>query len=192
MGTIRAFIAIELPLTIQEKLGEVIKRLKSQNIYAVRWVPPHNIHITLKFLGDISISNLQVLTEILVSETSQYPPFEVTIGSLGAFPNLRQPRVLWVGVQAPPILETMQRGIETETHRLGYLGEEKPFSPHLTIGRMSHNATQDDIRQISVMLSNIRVEELGSISVEAVRLFKSDLQSGGAVYTPIATAQLGH
>jgi len=192
MGTIRAFIAIELPLTIQEKLGEVISRLKSQNTYAVRWVPPHNIHITLKFLGDVSINNLQVLTQILVSETSRYHPFEVTIGGLGAFPNLRQPRVIWVGVQAPPILETMQHGIETETHRLGYGIEERPFSPHLTIGRMSHNATQDDIRQIAVILSNIRVEELGSVSVEAVRLFKSDLQSGGAVYTTIDIAQLSH
>lgn len=192
METIRAFIAIELPSAIQEKLGEVINRLKSQNSSAVRWVTPHNIHITLKFLGDVSINNLQVLTQILASEVSRFHPFEIRIGRLGAFPNLRQPRVVWVGVQAPPILENIQRGIEAETRRLGYVAEERPFSPHLTVGRMSHNATQDDVRQIAVILSNTRVEELGTVQVEAVRLFKSDLQPGGAVYTAITNAQLSH
>jgi RNA 2',3'-cyclic 3'-phosphodiesterase len=190
METIRAFIAIELPSSIQKKLGEVINGLKGQNTDVVRWVAPHNIHVTLKFLGDVSTNNLQVLTQILGSEVSRYHPFEITIGGLGAFPNLRQPRVVWVGVQAPPILITVQRGIEAETRRMGYVAEERPFSPHLTIGRMSHNATQADIRQIAVILSNIQVAELGTVPVEAVRLFKSDLQPGGAVYTAIATAQL--
>ena len=192
METIRSFIAIELPSSIQNKLGEVINRLKSQNTTAVRWVPSHNIHITLKFLGDVSTISLNALTQILVSDISRYHSFEITIGRLGAFPNFRQPRVVWVGVQAPPILETIQRSIEAETRRLGYSAEERPFSPHLTIGRMSHNATQDDIRQIAVILSNARVEELGSVPVETVRLFKSDLQPGGAVYTTIGIAQLSH
>jgi 2'-5' RNA ligase len=192
METIRAFIAIELPSSIQNKLGEVINGLKSQKPFVVRWVPPHNIHITLKFLGDVSTNNLQVLTQILASEVGRYAPFEITIGSLGAFPNLRQARVVWVGVQAPPILGTLQRAIEMETRRMGYAAEERSFSPHLTIGRMSHNATPDDVRQIAVILSNTRVDELGRISVETVKLFKSDLQPGGAVYTAVANAQLSH
>ena len=192
METIRAFIAIELPASIQKKLGEVIDGLKSQNTDVIRWVSPHNIHITLKFLGDVSTNNLQVLTQILGSEVSRYHAFEITVGGLGAFPNLRQPRVVWVGVQAPPILESMQRGIEGETRRMGYVAEERPFSPHLTVGRMSHNATQDDIRQIAVILSNTRVKELGAVLVETVRLYKSDLQPGGAVYTVMDSAQLSH
>ncbi|HMD89050.1 MAG TPA: RNA 2',3'-cyclic phosphodiesterase [Anaerolineaceae bacterium] len=189
METIRAFIAIELPPSIQRKLGEVINGLKSKKTDIIRWVPPYNIHITLKFLGDVSTSGLPVLTHIVESEVSRYRPFEITVGGIGAFPNLRQPRVVWIGVQAPPILGTIQRSLEAEIRRMGYVAEDKPFSPHLTIGRMSHNATQEDIHQISVLLSNTHVEELGSVTVDSVRLFKSDLKPGGAVYTAIANAE---
>ncbi|MDR3578267.1 MAG: RNA 2',3'-cyclic phosphodiesterase [Anaerolineaceae bacterium] len=192
METIRAFIAIELPSSIQKKLGEVINGLKNQSKDVIRWVPPHNIHITLKFLGDVSTNNLQILTQIIASEVSRYHPFEIRIGGLGAFPNLRQPRVIWIGVQAPAVLENLQRGIEAETRRMGYVAEERPFSPHLTVGRTSHNANQDDIRQIAVILSNTTVADLGTVQVESVRLFKSDLQRSGAVYTVIADAQLSH
>ena len=118
METIRAFIAIELPSQVQKKLGEVINRLKRAPVESVRWVQPHNIHITLKFLGDVPINQIPILTQVLKDETLRHKPFEISIGGLGAFPNLRKPRVIWVGVEAPPGLARLQAGIETETRRI--------------------------------------------------------------------------
>ncbi len=190
MPTIRTFIAIDLPILIQDKLGEVIQQFKEKQIEAVRWVSPRNIHLTLKFLGDISPANLDTLTKVLTSEASHYRGFEIQIGGSGAFPNTRWPRVIWVGVKAPPSLETLQHGIESETHRLGYSGEDRPFSPHLTLGRVSNNATPQEIRRLSDTLCNLNVGELGHVMVESIRLFRSDLQPGGAVYTPLYTCAL--
>jgi 2'-5' RNA ligase len=190
MSTIRTFIAIDLPIFIQDKLGEVIQQYKDKQISAVRWVAPRNIHLTLKFLGDISPANLDTLTKVLTAEVNHYHCFEIHIGGSGAFPNTRWPRVIWVGVKAPPSLETLQRGIEGETHRLGYSGEDRPFSPHLTLGRVSNNATPQEIRHLSDALSTMSVGELGHVMVESIRLFRSDLQPGGAVYTPLYTCAL--
>jgi RNA 2',3'-cyclic 3'-phosphodiesterase len=93
-------------------------------------------------------------------------------------------------VQAPPALLTLQRSVEVETIRLGYTAEERPFSAHLTLGRVSHNATPDDVRAIGMILAETKVGALGTAPVDQVRLFRSDLEPGGAVYTPLYTIPL--
>jgi RNA 2',3'-cyclic 3'-phosphodiesterase len=190
MTAIRAFIAIDLPPTLREKLDAVIDKLQTVSSGAVRWVPAKNIHLTLKFLGDISPANLQVLSKILAVETQDCPPFEMGVGGVGAFPNDRRPRVVWVGVKAPPVLENLQRNIESETRRLGYTPEERPFSPHLTIGRVTHNAKPQDIRQLSETLVNLDTGNLGHIRVDKIFLFRSDLYPSGAVYRPLFSCSL--
>ena len=191
MSVIRAFIAIELSPEIQNRIEEVTGELKQRlHNVPVRWVPVKNIHLTLKFLGDVSLSNLEVLTKILKSEASSRVPFEISIGDLGAFPSMRRPRVIWVGVEAPPELQAVQRGIEMETARLGYAREERPFTPHLTLGRVSRGATSQDSRRIAEVLSTYQVGFLGATRVQAVHLFKSDLQPGGAVYAKLFSAPL--
>ncbi|HEY9087085.1 MAG TPA: RNA 2',3'-cyclic phosphodiesterase, partial [Anaerolineaceae bacterium] len=104
--------------------------------------------------------------------------------------SIRRPRVIWVGVEAPPTLAAMQRAIETETVRLGYAAEDRPFSPHLTLGRVAHNASPDEVRKVADTLVSVKVGELGRATVDSVRLFRSDLQPGGAVYTPLFTTYL--
>lgn len=190
MTVIRAFIAIDLPLYIQQQLAKVLEQLKRPETNAVRWVPAKNIHLTIKFLGDVSPANLEILKKILQSEVSRYRPFEVRVGGLGAFPSIRRPRVVWVGVEAPPVLASLQRGIESETIRLGYAVEEREFSPHLTLGRVAHNATPDEVRAVADQITNIKVGDLGVAVVDHVSLFRSDLQPGGAVYTPLFTTLL--
>lgn len=188
MTAIRAFIAIDLHSDVQQKLGDVIRRLKPLTGDTVRWVPENNIHITLKFLGDTSPSNLEILKKIITSEAARYVPMELTLTALGAFPNLRRPRVIWVGVEAPPALAAITRGIEAETLRLGYAAEDRPFSPHLTLGRLSHNASPDDIRKIGELLVRFPTTLDAAVTVKTVTLFRSDLLPGGAVYTPIHIA----
>jgi 2'-5' RNA ligase len=191
MTVIRAFIAIDLSPEILQELEEVLVNYKTQlkNV-PVRWIPAMNIHLTLKFLGDVSVSALKILTDIIMTEVSNHYRFEITVGGSGAFPNLHQPRVIWVGIEAPHELTAIQTGIEAATARLGYTREERAFSPHLTIGRVSRNATSQDVKSISSTLEKIRIGFLGATWVEKVHLYRSDLNPQGAIYTKLFTASL--
>lgn len=184
MSVLRAFIAIDLPPEIQGKLDQAARQLRAGLPEAVvRWVPAKNIHLTLKFLGDVSINNLEYLKHMLDSEAARCPIFEIEVGELGAFPNLRRPRVILVKVTAPAELGALQRGIEDGAARLGYAREERPFSPHLTLGRVSRNAAPQEAARIGQALEGARVGSLGKAQVRAVHLYRSDLQPSGAIYT---------
>jgi len=188
---IRAFIAIEMSPEIHEKLEDVITQVKDKlKGLPVRWVQAKNIHLTLKFLGDVSVSNLQALKESLDAETLGRLPFEISVGGLGVFPSYHRPRVIWVGIDAPQELFSLQRRIELEAENLGYAHEEQKFSPHLTLGRLAHHASTYEAHQIGEILESIKVETLGKVLVQRVDLYKSDLQPSGAVYTCLYTAHL--
>jgi 2'-5' RNA ligase len=188
---IRSFIAIPLSSEIHKKLHQVSDTLR-KNLFSVpvRWVNPDNIHLTLKFLGDVSLSNLEILQNILASEVNTYSQFEISVGELGAFPNPRRPRILWIGVESPPELKAMQISIETSLERLGYPREDRPFSPHLTLGRLNRKTTYQDFGQVTKVLSTINVGFLGADRVKEVNLYRSDLKPGGAIYTRLFTAHL--
>lgn len=191
-SVIRAFIAIDLPSDLQDRLGVLSYELKQRLLKVpIRWVQPENIHLTLKFLGDVSVANLELLKNILATEVVDHKPFEISVGGVGVFPNLRRPRVIWTGVEAPSVLEAIRRGIEMETSKLGYASESRPFSPHLTLGRVARNAEADHYAQLREVIKNSRVGFLGVARIEAVHLFRSDLRPGGAVYTRLFTAPLG-
>ena len=191
MSVIRAFIAIELPPDVQQGLEQVSEQLKEQlGEKSVRWVPVSNIHLTLKFLGDVSANNLDVIKEIIRAEASLQKPMEFSVGQLGAFPKARHPRVIWVGVEAPPELITLQRGIEARTAKVGYAPDQREFSPHLTLGRVSRNASPGEVRKIGDVICDNKVGFLGAARVQAIHLFKSDLRPSGAVYTNLYSAPI--
>jgi RNA 2',3'-cyclic 3'-phosphodiesterase len=190
MNAIRSFIAVELPAAIQQQLDGITLKLKGPRTSAVRWVPARNIHLTVKFLGDVSPVNMEMLMKMLKAQIGQQRVFNVSIGGVGAFPTSHRPRVIWVGVTAPPQLNTLIRLVEAETTKLGYAPEDRPFSPHLTLGRVSQNATPDQVHQVAEALAGIQVPELGICEVKEVVLFKSDLQSSGAEYTPLLRVPL--
>ncbi|RPJ50159.1 MAG: RNA 2',3'-cyclic phosphodiesterase [Chloroflexi bacterium] len=189
MDAIRAFIAIELPEDIRQQLDaiekQVIARAGDPGRRAVRWVPASNMHLTLKFLGEVSTGNLQALARVMQAEAIKHRRFEMTIGQLGAFPNVRRPRVIWVGTEAPGELSALQKAIEAETHKLGYPVEERPFSPHLTLGRISQNARPDEVTQVAHALGELKIGEISRMTVERIHLFRSDLLPTGAVYTSL-------
>jgi 2'-5' RNA ligase len=191
MNVIRSFIAISLSPEIYHNLEGALSELKRLSPgVAVRWAPVKNIHLTLKFLGDVSVTNVDILTKMLQAEVARHPSFEISVGELGAFPSTRRPRVVWAGVQAPAELLSLQRGVDLETARLGYPSEDRPFSPHLTLGRVSRNARPAEIHQLSETLERSKVGFLGAVRVQAVHLYRSDLQPNGAVYTRLFTAPL--
>lgn len=188
---VRTFIAIELPAEIHSKLDEVIKRLKSTRIAGVRWVIASNIHLTLKFLGDTSPANLSKLTGLLKITAGQFHPMKLTVGSLGAFPNRRQPRVIWVGVKFPPEMQDLYRAVESTTKQIGDPPEQRGFSPHLTLGRIQRNASPLDIESISNSLGIVEVGELGQFQADGFTLFRSDLRPTGSIYTPVEHFSFG-
>ncbi len=182
---IRAFIAIELPADIQAQLDAVIKRLRAARAAAVRWVAAGNIHLTLKFLGDSDPSDLTRLGERLQIIAAGCQPVELGIGGLGCFPNNRQPRVIWVGAQIPAQISDLKRSIEEAAERFGYAREDRPFSPHLTLGRVQKNASREEVIQIAQALNAETVGELGRFQAGGFTLFRSDLRPAGPIYTPI-------
>jgi RNA 2',3'-cyclic 3'-phosphodiesterase len=191
MSVIRAFIAIDLSPEIRRMLEQVTLQLKERLGDApIRWAPTQNIHLTLMFLGDVSVKNLEMLKKVLQNEVSSHHSFEFSVGGVGAFPNNRHARVIWVGVEAPAELLNVQRGIEAAVSRLGYAREERPFSAHLTLGRVSRNATSKDIHLISDVLESTKVGFLGVTQVDSIHLLKSDLRPTGAVYSRVFSAPL--
>ncbi len=191
MSLLRAFIAIELPVPIQNAIQQETAVLRQAlDSTLVRWVPSHNVHLTLKFLGDVSPANIKLLTQTLSQEADQQPAFDIQIGGIGSFPTSRRPRVIWIGLHAPAVLESLQRCIESAAARLGYAPEERPFSPHLTIGRVRQNLPASSIQKIRTSLEATKVGNLGSAKVDSIHLFKSDLNSNGSVYTKLSSAPL--
>jgi 2'-5' RNA ligase len=188
---LRSFIAIEIPAEIQKKiLRETadLRRLLDKPL--IRWVPQENIHLTMKFLGDVSPANLESLVHQLIPEIGKLPAIDISVRGLGAFPNQRRPRVVWIGVEAPKELDVISEVIESVASRFGFARETRPFSPHLTIGRVNQNASGHDLEKIRSGLGHAKVGYLGTTLVRGIDLFGSDLRPSGAVYTKLHTIPL--
>jgi 2'-5' RNA ligase len=191
MSVLRAFIAIELPEEVQQRLDAHCQALQKEMAgLPLRWVPVPNIHLTLKFLGDVSETNLKTIADILASSCGQYPPMEISLGGMGVFPDLRRPRVLWVGVEAPDELQHLQERLEAETERLGYPPEKREFSPHLTVARVKRGAARREQAAISQQVQAQKLGFLAAAVIDEVSLIKSELKASGAVYTTLSSAKL--
>ena len=190
MTLLRVFIAVEIPLPIRQTIFSQTESLRAALGQLVRWVPIENMHLTLKFIGDVSPANVELLSQMLIAETTTCPPFSMQLGGLGSFPTPRRARVIWIGIQAPAALDSLQRGIEFAAARLGYEPETRPFSPHLTIGRVRQQVSASDQQQVRAALERTQVGDLGAAEISAVHLFKSDLKPTGSIYTRLFSAPL--
>lgn len=187
----RAFIAIDLSEDIILRIRETSSGLQDRmGELPVRWIPAENVHLTLKFLGDVSATNVKRLAEIIRRVSLAHECFEISVGSLGVYPNMRLPRVIWLGVEAPQSLYAIQRGVDQETSRLGYETKEQDFSPHLTIGRVSRGADYRELKSIGDSLEAETVGFLGAARVERVNLYRSDLKPTGAEYSVMYSGSL--
>jgi 2'-5' RNA ligase len=192
MTVLRTFIACELPADLQESIQTAIHPLRrALGSGLVRWVPVHNVHLTLKFLGDVTTSSLEMIQRTMAVEAAGCAAFDGIVEGFGAFPSLHRPSILWIGFKAPPALGTLQRELDLATERLGYRGDERGFSPHLTIGRVRTTGRATDMHKVRDELGQLHIGSLGSVHVDAVHLFKSDLQAAGAVYTRLYSAPFG-
>jgi 2'-5' RNA ligase len=185
MTTIRTFICIELPPTLKKRI-EILQSELCTYGSGVSWVKPENIHLTLRFLGDVDLVAQPKLTEAIGKAVRGFHPFKIAVTATGAFPNFRNPRVFWIGIDdLADCLIPLQRKIEEELVQAGFGKEDKRFSPHLTIGRVR----QAKVEKLGEMLKNSKVarEEL---TVEEIIIMSSDLRPTGPVYAKQAVIRL--
>lgn len=191
MSVFRCFLAVELPMSLQDTVEAAMMELRDRiGADLVRWVPGRNIHLTLKFLGDTAASSLELIQASIEMAATQFEPFEVAVGGFGTFPSNRKPRVLWVGLAAPQVLASLHREVDLATRRLGYTSEERPFAPHLTVGRIRQNIPGSDVARLRGELERTKLGEIGRWRVDAIHLFRSELLPTGSQYTKLFSAAL--
>jgi 2'-5' RNA ligase len=189
----RLFIAIELPQSVITRLSELQADLKRETPPdTVRWVNPTGIHLTLKFLGDTPVTQRAVIEAALAQAASGHAPFMLAAGGLGCFPNCRRPRVVWAGIrESLDALAALQWAVEQFVAPLGYPTEDRPFSPHLTLGRIQRDARPGDVQKLGERVVGTPSTEPERWQVERITLIRSELKPAGAVYTPLFHAALG-
>jgi 2'-5' RNA ligase len=185
---IRSFLAIELPRTIQKKIEEIQGDLKSSHA-DVRWVSPEKIHLTLKFFGNIEESKIEPIVKSIEGPIQTTPPFSLKVKGVGAFPHLKNPRVIWMGLTSgKENVISLQQRLEVLLEKIGFQTEDRPFHPHLTLGRVKSNRGREELVG---RMEKYREEEFGDFPVETVIFFKSDLRPSGPIYTPLKEMKLG-
>ncbi len=182
-GEIRSFIAIDVSPAIIEAIKGIQARLKEKN-KGIRWVRAEGIHLTLKFLGEIGSGDVEKIGDILKEVCSGLSPFELSTGSVGAFPNIKRPRVIWLGLEGElDKLNTLYLRVEKACKSLGFPEEKRDFAPHLTLGRVKERRGKKE--RLSDLSSCADSERELSFIVEAVYLYKSELKPHGAIYTKL-------
>ena len=187
-GTIHTFIALELPPPVISLLHKVQQDLKRLKIRA-RWVRPENIHLTLKFLGDINPDHLDKIGDAMAGAAIEFPPVTLTVRGIGVFPGIKRPRVIWVGLGGDiRSLLALQSRLEQELAGAQFPKDKRSFKAHLTLGRIKQPVNPAVIRQMIGEYASLTSDEF---TWDQVFLFKSDLKPSGAVYSKLKQTNLG-
>jgi len=177
----RAFIAIDLPESIQAALGQ--QRAACQAVCPdARWSRPEGIHLTLKFLGEIADERIREVTEAL-TQLTPFESFSVAVKGFGFFPDARRPRVFWVGLEAPAALGELANRVESCLEKLGFAREQRPFTPHLTLARFKVPRPQPALQALLAQRGELF---LGRFEASEFYLFESKLSPHGAEYRKMA------
>ena len=193
MAIYRTFIAIELDDAVRAAFERVQYRLRAEPISGfVRWVGPEAIHLTLKFLGDIDSARVPEVLSALQLACAGIAPFELAVRGAGCFPNYERPNVVWAGIVGD-VKEAgrLAQRIEAECKKLGFPPEERPFSPHFTLGRVSRDAGLKQRTQLGEIVRRFDLGPAGAISADAIHLMRSELRPTGSVYTSLGSVKLG-
>ena len=187
--TVRAFVAADLPREVIDELARVVSALAGAGVRGLRPVRPEGVHLTLKFLGSVPLSDIPAVTSALSSVVRQFRPFTVEIGGFGAYPGDHSPRVLWTGVSGPETLFRLRADIEESLTPLGFATDSRQWSPHLTLARIRDGTSKRDRRLAWKALANLdpisRLTKVSSVSLVASRLTPK-----GAVYSTVETFKI--
>ena len=179
---IRTFVAIDLPSAVQEALDRFEKELQPAKA-PISWVKPERIHLTLKFLGDVAPERIAEIQKGLEKVAAVASPFQLQPSGCGAFPSVKQMRIIWVGLKGDGgALDKVQQGVEEAMVELGFKREDRPFRPHLTVGRVRG---RQHLRSLQELLIARQAFEAEAFDVTELVLYKSELRPEGARYTPL-------
>jgi 2'-5' RNA ligase len=183
---IRAFIAVEIDPQVIDKISAAITELKSR-VSGVRWVGAANFHLTLKFLGDVEEAQIDRIGAALEEQLHPFPRFTINAKGLGVFPDLRRPRILWVGLAGIELASLVSR-LESALEPLDFAPEKRSFTPHLTIGRWRQ--TERASKTLGQALESWKDYQFGVTNIDEMILFQSKLNPKGAIYTKLKTVTL--
>jgi 2'-5' RNA ligase len=183
----RIFIAVETSPQIQHEVSTLQDKMRASGV-RLRWVKPHNMHFTLRFLGDIPAAQAARAAVATRQAAVGLPPFEVVVAGLGAFPTFDRPQVVWLGTRVGgEDLERLAAGLDTQLLRAGFAADGRTFRPHLTLGRAKDDRYWGDLVRT---LQHYRDVEVGRQRVDAVAIMESRLMADGPVYTPVEQVPL--
>lgn len=183
----RLFVAVNLPADDRQRLFDATAGLRAGS-YPFRWALPEAVHLTLEFLGSVAEPAVPAIREVLAAVAGRHATFELGIGGVDAFPDLRRPRVIWVGADGGTTLLELQADLVESMEPLGFEPEKRKWSPHITIGRARPNARRTDFTGLGAVAGAIDYE--ATVPVESVDLMRSHLGPGGARYERVQQAAL--
>lgn len=187
---LRCFISIELDEPVKKSITEAAALLKTEKV-DVNWVAEEKLHLTLKFLGDTDEGLLSRIKEELLRVSSVHTPFNIKVYGAGVLPDIRRPRVVFIGldikIDLADSLKGLQRDIEETMASLGFKKDDRLFHPHLTIGRVKSPKGKE---QLLKMIETLKGRDFGIIYVKKISLMKSELKPRGAQYTYITEFDL--
>lgn len=183
----RLFIAANLPPTVRDAVFGDVAPLRAATD-AVRWTGAPALHVTLKFLGERTDGKVEPLGTVLVAVASQHEPFEVELTEIGAFPNFRRPRVVWLGMTGEATFRALAGDLDRALVPLGFEAERRPFQAHLTLGRVKRDMTAAE--RVALAKAAAVGRPRRGFAVHAVDLMRSEPGPGGSRYTVVAAAPL--
>jgi RNA 2',3'-cyclic 3'-phosphodiesterase len=183
----RTFVAVNVPKKQRDRVHRAARALREQD-YPVRWVEPHRFHLTLKFLGQVRKEAIPGVEGVLERIAGATGSFTMDFTGFGAFPTLRRPRVLWVGVDPSPALRCLKQDLEWTLSDLGFERETRAFHPHLTLGRATSDAGPGAFRGLDQLAAGLQLK--GSVKVWKVDLMESFLSASGPRYEILSSFPL--
>jgi 2'-5' RNA ligase len=184
---VRLFVALEIPTAVRGNLAALIEELRAADAAATknkaRWVRPENLHVTLKFIGNVDAGKLEAIRAVL-GEVGSGGDVELCFRGVGFFPNEKRPRVLWAGIAASPNLAPLAAGIDARLEKLGIARETREYAPHLTLARFDPPGISEELRAAA---QENAAREFGTVRAGEFHLFESKTRPTGAEYTRLSS-----
>ncbi len=187
----RTFVAIEFSPKIRGKIGEIIEYFKTQTPdYALKWVEPQNLHMTIKFLGEVSEEHLRTIKDVLSDTLKGRSAFEIEVTGMGMYPSTQKPRVIWLGIKGSEPLKDIHQSLDQALQKASIPPDKRGLSPHLTIARVRRNVETLIVQDIGKTLSQFKIDSLGKCTIDRIVLYKSTLTPSGPIYDPLLSIPL--
>jgi 2'-5' RNA ligase len=176
-----------VPQPVQRQIAQLQGEL-ARLLPGVRWADPATVHLTLRFFGDVAEEALENIGKVMLCVGRLFTPFQIEVAGVGAFPSTARPRVIWLGMTGGESLKALHAALDQGLREIGFPGEERPFTPHLTLGRSRERQPTAGTREI---LERFRTAACGRLPVDRLVLFESRLHPSGAMHLPRNTVLLG-